>query len=252
MPSSPSLLLFIYSRSLSGTIAPLVCSVIAVVWQLGLLTTMGYGLNAYSILVPFLVFAIGVSHGVQVINAVSIEMARGATKEQGARLAFRALYIPGMTALVSDAIGFITLLMIDIEVIQDLGIAASIGVAVIILTNLVLLPILMSYFGISRAGLAHMQAGDAKEAKHWRLLSFCASRKVAPISILVALVGFGVGATGSQNLKIGDLDPGAPELRPDSRYNLDNQYVTDNYATSSDVMVVMVETEANQCSSYDN
>lgn len=245
-------LLFLYSRSISGTLAPLLCSIIAVIWQLGLLTTAGYGLNAYSILVPFLVFAIGVSHGVQVINAVAIEMAKGASKEQGARLAFRALYVPGMTALISDAIGFITMLMIDIEVIQDLGIAASIGVAVIILTNLVLLPILMSYFGISKAGLKHMQPKHDKQSAPWRTLSFCASKKVAPVSILIALVGFGIGALGGHNLKIGDLDPGAPELHPDSRYNLDNQFVTDNYATSSDVLVVMVETDLNMCSRYDN
>ncbi len=247
-----AVLLFLYSRSISGTFAPLFCSIIAVIWQLGLLSTAGFGLSAYSMLVPFLVFAIGVSHGVQLINAMAIEMSRGASKEQSARLAFRALYVPGMIALISDAIGFITMLIIDIEVIQDLGIAASIGVAVIILTNLVLLPILMSYFGIKPAALAHMHSGQKKEPAHWRALSFCASKKVAPISIVIALVGFGIGAIGGQNLKIGDLDPGAPELRPDSRYNLDNQFVTENYTTSSDVMVVMVETEENECFRYDN
>ena len=56
-------------------------------------------------------------------------------------------------------------------------------------------------------------------------------------------MGFAIGIYGGQNLKIGDLDPGAPELHPDSRYNLDNQFITDNYATSSDIMVVLVETE---------
>ena len=35
----------------------------AVIWQLGLLHVLGYGLNAYSILVPFLVFAIGSATG---------------------------------------------------------------------------------------------------------------------------------------------------------------------------------------------
>lgn len=247
-----SVLLFLYSRSLSGTFAPVLCSIIAVVWQLGLLTTLGYGLNAYSILVPFLVFAIGVSHGVQMINAITLEISSGADKEQGARRAFRALYVPGMTALVSDAIGFITMLLIDIEVIRDLGITASIGVAVIILTNLVLLPILMSYFGVGKRALEYMQSSKRKEPVFSRMLSACASRKVAPVSIGIALLGFIVGAIGGQNLKIGDLDPGAPELHPDSRYNLDNQFVTDNYATSSDVLVVMVETGVDECSHYKN
>ena len=63
--------------------------------------------------------------------------------------AFRALYIPGIIALISDGAGFATLMVIDISVIQQLAIAASIGVMVIIATNLILLPILMSYVGVS-------------------------------------------------------------------------------------------------------
>ena len=57
------ILLLLYTRCLRATIAPLVCSVIAVIWQLGLLQLLGFGLNAYSILVPFLILAVGVSHG---------------------------------------------------------------------------------------------------------------------------------------------------------------------------------------------
>ena len=249
-----SILLFLYTGSLRGALTPLFCSVIAVIWQLGLLTTLGYGLNAYSILIPFLVFAIGVSHGVQIINAFLGESIAGKHRLDAAKRAFRTLYIPGMTALVSDAIGFITMVLIPIQVIKDLGIAASVGVAVIVLTNLVLLPVLMSYIGISNKAvqrLARHRTGRAR-ATAWRLLSNFANARVAPVSLLIAAAGFAIGIYGGQNLKIGDLDPGAPELHPDSRYNLDNQFITDNYATSSDIMVVLVETREQECTLYSN
>jgi predicted RND superfamily exporter protein len=249
-----SVLLFLYTGSFRGALTPLFCSVVAVIWQLGLLTTLGYGLNAYSILIPFLVFAIGVSHGVQIINAFLGESISGKHRLDSARGAFRALYIPGMTALVSDAIGFITMVLIPIQVIKDLGVAASVGVAVIVLTNLVLLPVLMSYVGISKKAvqrLGRQRTGRAR-VNAWRLLSNFANGKVAPISLLIAAVGFAIGIYGGQNLKIGDLDPGAPELHPDSRYNLDNQFITDNYATSSDIMVVLVETREQECTLYSN
>ena len=250
-----SILLFLYTRSLRGTLAPLLCSVIAVIWQLGLLTTLGYGLNAYSILIPFLVFAIGVSHGVQIVNAFLGESIAGYDREASARRAFRALYIPGMTALISDAIGFITMVLIPIQVIKDLGIAASIGVAVVVLTNLVLLPIMMSYIGVTVKTLEHhrkARTSDAVRRTAWHLLANLASARVARVSLAVAAVGFAIGIYGGQNLQIGDLDPGAPELHPDSRYNLDNKFITDNYATSSDIMVVMVETGQEQCAQYRN
>jgi len=249
-----SILLFLYSGSLSGALTPLLCSLIAVVWQLGMLTTLGYGLNPYSILIPFLVFAIGVSHGVQVINAISLEAAAGQDKLNSARRAFRALYVPGMTALVSDAIGFITMVLIPIQVIKDLGVAASVGVAVIILTNLVLLPVLMSYFGISTRTLQRIR--DRQESNKgnqlWMLLSKFADRRGAIVSLVLASLGFALGYAGSQSLRVGDLDQGAPELHPDSRYNRDNRFITDNYATSSDILVVMVETEPQHCTDYRN
>jgi len=130
------LLLYHFCRCPIAAVAPLLCSIIAVIWQLGLLRFFGYGINAYSMLVPFLVFAIGVSHGVQIINAITIAMSEGANKVQAARFAYRSLYLPGIIALISDGLGFITLFLIDIEVIQELAIAASLGVAVIIFTNL--------------------------------------------------------------------------------------------------------------------
>jgi predicted RND superfamily exporter protein len=245
-------LLFIYTRCLRATIAPLMCSIIAVIWQLGLLHLLGFGLNAYSILVPFLILAVGVSHGVQVINAIALHMFEAGNRLLAARLAFRGLYIAGMTALISDGIGFITLLVIGIEVIQELGIAASIGVAAIIFTNLVLLPVLMSYVGVSYKGVDHMKIDPEKRHRLWSLVSLCATRKVAVPSIIIAVLGYGVGVWGGQFMKIGDLDAGAPELRPDSRYNLDNAFVTSNYAVSTDIMQVMIETPVQGCALFEN
>lgn len=246
------ILLLSYTRCLRATIVPLACSVIAVIWQLGLLQLLGFGLNAYSILVPFLILAVGVSHGVQVINAIALQMGQTNDRLFAARLAFRGLYIAGMTALISDGIGFITLLVIDIEVIQELGIAASIGVAAIIFTNLVLLPVSMSYIGISARGVAHMKLDPNHRHRLWSLVSLCATRKVALASVFLALVGYAIGIIGGQQMAIGDLDAGAPELRPDSRYNMDNAFITSNYAVSTDIMQVMIETPVNGCAQYDN
>ena len=245
-----AILLFLYSRCPRGTIVPIVASLIAVVWQLGSLALMGFTVDLYSVLVPFLVFAIGISHGVQIINGIAIEAGKGANPLQAARHAFRGLYVPGMLALLSDAIGFLTLLFIDIGVIQELAIAASVGVAMIIVTNLVLLPIIMSYIGISQSGVNHAHKAEENASGIWRALSSFANRKVAPVPIVLAIVMAVFGYFYSQGLKIGDLDKGAPELRADSRYNLDNAYMVGNYSTSSDVMVVMVETPPEQCNAY--
>lgn len=244
------LLLFWYSRCIAGTLVPIFTSIIAVFWQLGALNLLGYGLDPYSVLVPFLVFAIGISHGVQVVNAMAIEASKGFDPMMAARLAFRALYIPGMLALISDAFGFLTLLFIQIDVIRDLAVAAGLGVAIVIITNLVLHPLLMSYIGITKGGIRHVQNHGEKQDRKWRIMSYFSHPGVAPVSLLIALLGLGLGVYYKQNLQVGDLDQGAPELRADSRYNQDNAYIIDNYSTSADVLVVMVETPKEQCTQY--
>ena len=157
-----------------------------------------------------------------------------------------------MTALISDGIGFLTLLLIDIQAIKELAVAAGIGIAVIVMTNLVLLPILMSYFGLTKAGIAHVNEKSQKHPVFLEKLSYFAHPKVATVSILIAVCGFAVGIIGGKGLKIGDLDTGAPELHPDSRYNLDNKFISENYTVSSDIFIIMVNTPEEKCSLYEN
>ena len=76
-------LVYVFTRSQRLTLLALLCSVIAVIWDLGLLRLLGFGIDPMSILVPFLVFAIGVSHGVQMVNGVSSEIQQGAEASGG-------------------------------------------------------------------------------------------------------------------------------------------------------------------------
>jgi predicted RND superfamily exporter protein len=250
-----SMFLFWYTRCWRSTMLVMMCSLIAVLWQFGLLATLHYELDPYSILVPFLVFAIGMSHGAQKMNGIMQDVGRGTHRVVAARYTFRRLFVAGMAALLCDAVGFLVLTLIKIKVIQDLAVIASIGVAVLIFTNLVLLPILLSYIGVSSKAAARsvkMESTDGETAKHWlwEFLDHFTRRRWAGTAIVVSTVLAALGFLVSQNLQIGDLDPGAPELRPDSRYNRDNAFIVKNYSVSSDVLVVMVKTEADMCTDY--
>lgn len=244
------LLLYAFTRCLRSTLAVLATTLVAVGWQLGLMHLAGFALDPYSMLVPFLIFAIGISHGVQKINGIALHFSDAADSLTAARRTFRQLFMPGMVAILADAVGFITLLVIDIGVIRELAIGASIGVAVIVLTNLILLPVAISYTGISRRAVQRSRLEAGREQPLWRWLAQCASSRVAPWSLVVALLLLIGGLWYGQRLQVGDLDPGAPELRADSRYNRDNQFILDHYATRSDVLVVMVKTAPEHCASY--
>jgi len=243
---------FWFTRCLRSTLLVVTASLVAVVWQLGLLPTLGFALDPYSILVPFLVFAIGMSHGAQKMNGIMQDIGRGCPKLVAARLTFRRLFLAGLTALVADAVGFAVLLVIDIQAIRELAIAASIGVGVLIFTNLILLPILLSYTGVSAAAGQRSLRAEAAQQKQplWRWLDRFTQRRWALGAVAMSIVLAAAGIAVSQRLAIGDLDPGAPELRADSRYNRDVAYVNAAYGASSDVLAVMVGTPEGQCSQY--
>ncbi|MCY7293904.1 efflux RND transporter permease subunit [Alteromonas sp. a30] len=246
-----AIMVFFFSRSIMLTLLPLLCSVIAVVWQMGLLTVIGFGLDPMSILVPFLVFAIGVSHGVQMINSVSKEVLAGEVCKEAARKAFRKLLIPGGIALISDTVGFMTLLVIDIGIIRELAITASMGVAVIILTNLLLLPLLMSYLKLGEAYKQRMSGKDHKLAERvWTRIGHCATNKVSKYIIAVTAILFVFGWYQSEKMKIGDLHAGAPALHADSRYNQDTFLITDKFEITVDYISVLVETKPEACTDF--
>lgn len=246
-----------YTRCPRSTLLVVLASLVAVVWQLGLLPTLGYALDPYSILVPFLVFAIGMSHGAQKMNGIMQDVGRGVHKLVAARLTFRRLFLAGLTALLADAVGFAVLLVIDVQVIRELAIAASVGVAMLVFTNLILLPILLSFTGVgARAAQRSLRAeqldreGKGKHAL-WSTLDLFTQRRWATLAVVVAaLLGAG-GMLVSTQLQIGDLDPGAPELRADSRYNRDVAFMNKAYGAASDVLAVMVKTPDGQCAYYD-
>ena len=69
----------------------------------------------------FLVFAIGVSHGIQQVNQITKEVIEGQTAEYAARASFSRLLVPGTMALVTDLVGFGTLILLPIGMIQELS-----------------------------------------------------------------------------------------------------------------------------------
>ncbi|MEJ8569752.1 efflux RND transporter permease subunit [Elongatibacter sediminis] len=264
-----AILLYLYSHSIWLTVLPLACSLIAVIWQLGSLSLLGYSLDPMNILTPFLIFAIGVSHGVQKISAWTVEKEfSGRTPDawaqdgvtdvdtiprrspmHGSRETMKKLLAPGIIALVSDTIGFLTILFINIRIIQELAITASLGVAVIILTNLLLLPVLLSWVHLSNAH-EYRERLLRKAHDHsafWMFLTNITQPRRAAIVIGISVLLFVVGFWLAQDMKIGDSEPGVPELRPDSRYNQDALLISDEFSLGVDVFTVVAETIPDAC-----
>ena len=246
-----AVLVYSYTRSFRRTSVLLLCALIAVIWQIGLLPLLGLGIDPMGILVPFLVFAIAVSHGVQMVSANGAEVFEGATPLEAARTSFRKLVIPSMTALATDVMGFVTILFINIRIIQEMAITASLGVAVIIVTNLLLLPVLLSYIKADDNYREKLQKRAKRVEPIWRAMSAVASRKMSCVVIAVALVLLVFGLVKSDDIRVGDTQRGVPELRPDSRYNLDTEMISSKFSIGVDLLTIFAEAGPEECIDYE-
>ena len=242
-----------FVKDVKLTVVALVAAMMPVLWLLGTLPILGFGIDPLSILVPFLIFSIGVSHAVQMTKTWEREVAGGVDSLTAARRSFAKLFIPGTLALLTNVLGFAVIMLIPIDIVRELGITASLGVGWMILTNKMLLPILLSHITMSRTVLAKEAFQENRAHRVWQAASGFVERKRAVYIVGLAAVIGAVGLLQAHNLKVGDYGIGVPELRPESRYNLDNAKIVEKFAIGVNTLAVVAQTKGVQgaCTQYD-
>ena len=260
------LLLFLYSSSAKLASLTVLAALVSVVWMLGALKLMGFGIDPMNMLTPFLIFAIAVSHGEQMINRFRGEiffggLEEGTVEELRARAAsavdpltaahrsFKALLIPGTVALLAGCIGFGAIMVIPIQMIRELAITATVGVALTILTDLILLPVLLSYTKLRNIDkkrefrLRQLTQFD----KIWAALSKLSRPRAAATVLAVGAVVWAGAWWFGNRVMIGDAQQGVAELRPEARYNQDARLISSKFALGVDTMNVIVEAGPSAC-----
>lgn len=247
------ILLWLYIGSFELALLPLVCSVTAVVWEFGLLHLLGYGLDPFAILVPFLILAVSVSHGVQYVNAWVGEVEQNHRNSFDASLhTWRRLAIYGTMAIMTDVAGFAMIYLIPIEIIREMAINACLGMLAIIITNKVMMPIWLTWVKVKDidAFMVKQKRRDDLYEPVWRLISNMVRPKPAIIALLICGVLLGWSLWAGKDLQIGDSHKGVPILLPDSRYNQDDAAINKHFAIGTDILSVIAEADANSCTHY--
>ena len=260
------LLLFLYSTSVKLATLTVAAALVSVVWMLGALKLMGFGIDPMNMLTPFLIFAIAVSHGEQMINRFRGEIFFGGLEEGtvdelrerakdavepllAARLSFRMLLVPGTVALIAGCIGFGAIMVIPIDMVRELAITATVGVALTILTDLVLLPVLLSYTrlrNIERKREFRLRQLTRFD-KVWAALSRLSKPVPAAIVILIGAVVWFFAWQHGNKVMIGDAQKGVAELRPEARYNQDAVLIASKFSLGVDMLTVIAESGPSAC-----
>ncbi len=245
-----ALALWYYSRSMALTLITLVCSAASVVWLLAIIHVFHLSLNPLGLIVPFLVYAIGVSHGVQQINLFLVAITRGHTSVEAAQRAFHRLLVPGFFSLMTVLTAFAAMLVVQIPFVQDLAFIALIGIALKFVSNLIMLPLAASY--------VHFDKSQVERQKHLfeERQKFMAafSRDAHPVpAVIVLVLNFALAGAAvwyAHDVRIGHLKPGAQELWSDARYNVDSAAIAGSYDLDLDSFVIVTVAPPDACVDY--
>ncbi len=237
-----SLVLYNAFKSKRGVLLPLLSAFMATLWGLGLTAFFGYKITPSTVLAPFLVFALGVSHSVQFIKLYYEYIDRHKHNSKAAAIEItHSLFIPAFTGLLTDGIGPFTLLAVPLGMVRGLAIAIGFGVLSIFFSTIILVPNLLSFMQPPK------RLEVIKEEKTTltnRILGYFAklaiNKKSRWMVIVIFFILTGIAILGAKQLEVGDKKPGTSLLYSNSLYNQAEKFISKNFATS-DPYYILVE-----------
>ena len=138
------LFLFISFRSAYGVIVPLITVFISIIGVLGIMQVFGKSLDVMSTLLPTILFVVGMSDAIHILNRYIEELRSGKEKMKAIKTTFKEVGLATLFTSITTAVGFITLVSVPIKPMQDFGIYSAIGVLLAFVIAITFLPATLS------------------------------------------------------------------------------------------------------------
>ncbi len=228
-------LLIFHFRNLYGIFLPVSGIIFTSIWGLGMLSLLGYNLDPLMLVVPFLISARAMSHGIQLIERYYQEIKQGHDGPHAAHVAFTNLFRPGSLGVVSDAIGLLLIAVGSVPINDKLAVYACLWALSVIITVIISIPCILQLLPTPTV----RPAGSSAMAKLFNKLADIVTRPRAPVTILTVCALLFIAALGaSTKVTIGETEPGSPLLYADHDYNISSKIINDAFPGSEELYVI--------------
>jgi predicted RND superfamily exporter protein len=209
-------LLWLFVRSVTGVLIPLITVIISVVWTVATVIALGYSLNIVTALVPPLLMILTLSYAMYVVtdlgragivpDVVETEIAEG----------LRNILLPVMLAGLTTAVGFLSLCLSSLPAIREFGLFSVIGVIYATILSLTLAPSLILLFGRGSRSDVNVSehAGSALMDHAIQRVARFDARHRAAIFVVAGIVAV-IAVGGMTQLSVGTEH--ITNFRPDSQ-----------------------------------
>jgi len=186
-----AVILFVFFRSIKAVIIPIGIIAILIVWVLGTIVLFGFKINILTGLLPPILVVIGIPNCVYLLNKYHQEYRRTKDKYKSLHYVIKRIGVVALMTNITTAIGFFVFSFMDIRVLREFGIMASVNILNTFVVSLILLPVIFSYLPHpTNSELVHLYRRPLRRFLLWLKRTVFWNRKwVYGISFLIIIVG---------------------------------------------------------------
>ncbi len=227
--------------------APILTGTFSAIWGLGFMGLMGYNFDPVMLVIPFILTARDLSHGIQWQGRYYDELDALDDKILACITTTNVMLPPGLLSILADIAGIIFISLGGIPVLKEIGLGGTVWLAGSVTMVFVFQPIFMSYLPRptirERRWLWQRQGPVGPKTGFSAFVDWLIHIPVTPGVVRGGLLAFGAafivwGIASGQRAEIGYQHPGTPLYKPDSKVNRDMAVIS-NYMPTDEGWVVL-------------
>ena len=259
--TSVVILLMLYAYMSQGGLWfwPFVSAILTSIWGLGFSAVLGFHFDPLIIVIPFLLSARAMSHGVQWVERFTEEYQKSDDTHEAALITGTGLFPPGLIGILADTLALLVICLTPIPTLRNLAYLGFFWSGAMIFTIFFLYPSLFAMFKKVKVP----RKSDMPTTGQYRIEYFTEHvlRRILGkmagwtfgtgryITIGMAVIILVVAVISSTHLKFGDAFPGSPILWPTSEFNTDIIRINKEFP-GVDQMWVAIEGKGPQSVTY--
>ncbi len=236
-----AVILYLTFRSKRGVILPFLDSCMATIWGIGVMKVLGLKLNPSTILVPFIVLSLGISHSVHTLKRYYEEMKDPQTKSKRAVInTVSSLLLPGLGCVLTDGFGFLSLLLVPIPAIRSMALASGVGIIANFFTSFMFTPSILSF--LHRPKILEIK----KEETHiWvdkflkKLSIFSMNKRASRFLTICCISLILISLTQITKITVGDNSEGTSLLSPNTPYNISEKFINTHFGGTNSYYILI-------------
>lgn len=228
-------ILVFYSRRLYGILLPLLGMILTSIWGVGFMGVFGYNLDPLMLVVPFLISARAMSHGIQKMERYFLELSRTGEKIPAARNTFNALFRPGALAIVADASALYLIGLGSVPINDKMAVYASFWAVCMVVTVLIVIPMLLAELPRPKSVAVKHTMARAVFPKLARVVGTRGRSKAVLITCLIIAL---CATYFSSWVQVGEPEPGSPLLYHDHDFNISSTAINDRFPGAEELFII--------------